>query len=151
MAGDGRKVVIAPSAFKGSLAADDVAGSLAEGVRRVWPEAGIEVLPVSDGGEEWVGSRVSAADGSVVEVEVRGPLGDPVRARYGLIEAEGRTTAIIEMAAASGLTLVPRDRRDPRRATTYGTGELMLHALERGAERLLVGIGGSATNDAGAG
>ena len=151
MAGDGRKVVIAPSAFKGSLAADDVAGSLAEGVLRVWPEARIELLPVSDGGEEWVGSMVSAADGSVVEIEVRGPLGEPVEARYGLIEAEGTATAVIEMAAASGLTLVPRGRRDPRRATTYGTGELMLDALERGAQRLLVGIGGSATNDGGAG
>jgi glycerate kinase len=148
---DGIKVVIAPSAFKGSLAAGEVAESLAEGVRRVWPEAGIELLPVSDGGEEWVQSMVSAAGGSFVDVRVRGPLGEPVQARYGMIDSDGTATAVIEMAAASGLTLVPKDRRDPRRASTYGTGELMLAALEQGAQRLLVGIGGSATNDGGAG
>ncbi len=146
-----QKVVVAPSAFKGSLAARDVAESLSEGVRQVWPDARIEVLPVSDGGEEWVQSMVSAADGTFVDLEVRGPLDEPVEARYGLIEAEGTTTAVIEMAAASGLTLVAKERRDPRRATTYGTGELMLDALERGARRLLIGIGGSATNDGGAG
>ena len=146
-----RKIVIAPSAFKGSLAAKEVAESLAEGVRHVWPEAHIELLPVSDGGEEWVRSMVSAADGSFVDVEVRGPLDEPVEARYGIIESDGTTTAVIEMAAASGLTLVSRDRRDPRRATTFGTGELMLDAFDRGAQRLLVGIGGSATNDGGAG
>ncbi|HEX2193091.1 MAG TPA: glycerate kinase [Acidimicrobiales bacterium] len=145
------EVVIAPSAFKGSLAARDVAESLAAGVRRVWREARIELLPVSDGGEEWVQSMVSAADGSFVEAEVRGPLEEPVTARYGMIESDGTTTAVIEMAAASGLTLLPKDRRDPRRATTHGTGELLLDALERGAQRLLVGIGGSATNDGGAG
>jgi glycerate 2-kinase len=144
-------VVIAPSAFKGSLAARDVAEALAAGVRRVWPDARVELLPVSDGGEEWVQSMVSAAARSFVEVEVRGPLDEPVTARYGLIDSEGVMTAVIEMAAASGLTLVPRDRRDPRRASTYGTGELLLDALDRGARRLLVGIGGSATNDGGAG
>ena len=151
MASDSIKVVVAPSAFKGSLAAKVVAESLAEGVRRVWPKARIELLPVSDGGEEWVQSMVSAADGSFVDVEVRGPRDEPVQARYGMIEADGTTTAVIEMAAASGLTLVPKDRRDPRRATTHGTGELMRDALDRGAQRLLVGIGGSATNDGGAG
>ena len=145
------KIVIAPSAFKGSLAGKDVAEALAEGVRRVWPQAGIELLPVSDGGEEWVRSMVSAAGGSFVDVQVRGPLDEPVEARYGIIESDGVITAVIEMAAASGLTLVPKDRLDPRRATTYGTGELMLDAFERGARRLLVGIGGSATNDGGAG
>lgn len=151
MAPEGIKVVIAPSAFKGSLAAEEVAECLAEGVRQVWTEARIELLPVSDGGEEWVQSMVSAADGSFVDVQVRGPLDDPVDARYGMIERDGTTTAVIEMAAASGLTLVPKDRRDPRRATTYGTGELMVDALEHGAQRLLVGLGGSATNDGGAG
>ena len=151
MAQEKKKVVVAPSAFKGSLAAREVAESLAEGVRRVWPNARIELLPVSDGGEEWVQSMVSAAEGSFVDVRVRGPLDDPVDARYGIIDVDGTTTAVIEMAAASGLTLVSKDRRDPRRATTFGTGELMLDALGRGARRLLVGIGGSATNDGGAG
>ncbi len=144
-------MVIAPGAFKGSLPAKEVARSLAEGVGRVWPEARVECLPLSDGGDGWVDSMVSAADGSFVEVRVRGPLGEEVEARYGLIATEGVTTAIIEMATASGLALVPKDRRDPRIATTYGTGELLRHALDRGAKRLLVGIGGSATNDGGAG
>ncbi|HEX2273685.1 MAG TPA: glycerate kinase, partial [Acidimicrobiales bacterium] len=138
-------------AFKGSLPVTEVAASLAEGVRRVWPEARIELLPLSDGGDGWVESMVSAAQGDFVDVRVRGPLEDEVQARYGLIRADGDTTAVIEMAAASGLALVPRDRRDPRRTSTYGTGQLIAEALDRGARRLLVGVGGSATNDGGAG
>lgn len=144
-------MVVAPGAFKGSLPAKDVAAALAEGVERVWPAARLERLPLSDGGDGWVDSMVSAADGSLVEVRVRGPLGDEVEARYGLIDSEGVTTAVVEMAAASGLALVPREGRDPRVATTYGTGELIRHALDRGAQKLLVGVGGSATNDGGAG
>ena len=148
---DDLKVVIAPGAFKGSLPVTEVAASLAEGVRRVWPEARIELLPLSDGGDGWVESMVSAAQGDFFDVRVRGPLEDEVEARYGLIRADGDTTAVIEMAAASGLALVPRDRRDPRRTSTYGTGQLIAEALDRGARRLLVGVGGSATNDGGAG
>jgi glycerate kinase len=144
-------VVIAPGAFKGSLRAEEVAEALAGGVRDVWPEARVALLPLSDGGDGWVESMVSAVDGSFVDVRVRGPLGDPVDARYGVISSGGLTTAVIEMATASGLVLVPKDRRDPRRATTYGTGELIRDALDRGARRLLIGIGGSATNDGGAG
>lgn len=144
-------MVVAPGAFKGSLPAKDVAAALAEGVERVWPAARLERLPLSDGGDGWVDSMVSAADGSFVEVRVRGPLGDEAEARYGLIDFEGVTTAVVEMAAASGLALVPREGRDPRVATTYGTGELIRHALDRGAQKLLVGVGGSATNDGGAG
>lgn len=144
-------MVVAPGAFKGSLPAKDVAAALAEGVERVWPAARLERLPLSDGGDGWVDSMVSAADGSFVEVRVRGPLGDEVEARYGLVDFEGVTTAVVEMAAASGLALVPREGRDPRVATTYGTGELIRHALDRGAQKLLVGVGGSATNDGGAG
>lgn len=145
------KVVVAPDSFKGSLSAKEVAESLAAGLRRVWPEARIELLPLSDGGDGWVESMVTAANGSFVDVSVRGPLGEEVEARYGLIDAEGGTTAVIEMATASGLALVTEDRRDPRRTTTHGTGELIRHALDGGARRLLVGIGGSATNDGGAG
>jgi glycerate kinase len=151
VATDDLKVVVAPGAFKGSLPVTQVAASLAEGVKRVWPEAGIELLPLSDGGDGWVESMVSAADGDVVDARVRGPLGEEVEARYGLIASDGVDTAVIEMAAASGLALVPRDRRDPRRTTTYGTGQLIADALDRGARRLLVGVGGSATNDGGAG
>jgi glycerate kinase len=94
---------------------------------------------------------VSAAEGSLVDVRVRGPLGDAVEASYGIIDSEGLTTAVIEMARASGLVLVPADRRDPCVATTYGTGELIRDALDQGAQKLLIGIGGSATNDGGAG
>ncbi len=144
-------MVIAPGAFKGSLAATDVAASSAEGVRRVWPEARIEELPLSDGGDGWVETMVAAGDGSFVDVGVRGPLDEEVDARYGIITSEGVTTAVIEMASASGLTLLPKHRRDPRRTTTHGTGELIRDALDRGAKRLLIGIGGSATNDGGAG
>ena len=128
-----------------------MAQSLAEGLRRVWPAAQIALLPMSDGGDGWVESLVSASDGELVDVPVRGPLGQTVTARYGLLHAGGVTSAVIEMAAASGLVLVPKDRRDPRHTTTYGTGELIRDALDRGARRLLVGIGGSATNDGGAG
>ncbi|MDP8974769.1 MAG: glycerate kinase [Actinomycetota bacterium] len=146
------KVVVAPDSFKESLPAQEVAEALAAGLGRVWPEAHIELLPLSDGGEGWVQNMVSAAGGSFVDVSVRGPIEEEVEARYGLIEGtEGVTTAVIEMATASGLGLVSEDRRDPRRATTYGTGELIRDAIDRGARRLLVGIGGSATNDGGAG
>ncbi len=144
-------MVVAPGAFKGSLPAKDVAEALAEGVRQVWPEARVTLLPLSDGGDGWLESMVSAADGSFVDVTVRGPLGDQVDARYGMLDSGGDPTAVIEMATASGLVLVPKDRRDPCRTTTYGTGELIRDALDRGAQRLLVGIGGSATNDGGAG
>lgn len=108
-------------------------------------------MPVADGGEGWVETLVHALGGRFVTLRVTGPLGQPVEARYGLIDQEDGLTAVIEMAAASGLTLVPPERRDPRRTTTRGTGELMQDALDRGARRLLVGIGGSATNDGGAG
>ena len=151
MAADQLRVVIAPGAFKGSLSVTEVAASLADGVRRAWPDARVELLPLSDGGDGWVESMVTAAGGDFVDVRVRGPLEEEVEARYGIISADGVTTAVIEMAAASGLALVPRDRRDPRRATTYGTGQLVCHALDQGARRLLVGVGGSATNDGGAG
>ncbi len=144
-------MVIAPGAFKGSLPAKEVAESLAQGVRQVWPDARVALLPLSDGGDGWVENMVSAAGGSFVEVQVRGPLGDAVKARYGIIASDGVTTAVIEMATASGLVLVPKEQRDPRKATTHGTGELMRDALDRGAQRLLIGIGGSATNDGGAG
>ena len=145
------KVVVAPDSFKGSLAAPDVAQALADGLRKVWPDADVELLPLSDGGEGWVDSLVRAASGKFETARVKGPLGDPVDARFGLIETDAGVTGVIEMAAASGLALLGRDERDPRRTTTYGTGELMLRALEHGAGRLLIGVGGSATNDGGAG
>ena len=145
------RVVIAPDSFKGSLSAVEVAEALARGVRRAWPAAQVELLPVADGGEGWVETLVRATGGRLVTRQVTGPLGEPVEAQYGLFQQDGEEVAVIEMAAASGLTLVPPDRRDPRVTTTRGTGELIRDALDQGARRLLVGIGGSATNDGGAG
>jgi glycerate kinase len=148
------KIVVAPQALKGSLDAPAVGTAIAAGLRRALPEVQIAVVPIADGGEGTVEALIAATGGSLRHAQVTGPLGQPVEARYGLLGAragEDAPTAIIEMAAASGLPLVPEDRRDPRVTTTYGTGELILAALEAGARRLLIGIGGSATNDGGAG
>lgn len=143
------KVVIAPDSFKGSLSAREVAQAIASGIRKVWPEAVIECVPLADGGEGTVRALVDATGGAIVDVRVTGPMGTPVDAFFGLL-GDG-TTAVIEMAAASGLPLVPPAERDPGRATTRGTGELIRAALDRGCRKLIIGIGGSATNDGGAG
>ncbi|HEY8496533.1 MAG TPA: glycerate kinase [Limnochordales bacterium] len=141
--------MIAPDSFKGSLPAEAVARALAAGWRQAWPDALIDVVPVADGGEGTVDALVRATGGEFKDAVVTGPLGEPVTARFGIL-GDGRT-AVIEMAAASGLPLVPHDRRDPRRTTTRGTGELILKALDAGCRRIIVGLGGSATNDGGAG
>ena len=143
------RVVIAPNPFKGSLGAPAAARAMAAGVRDVLPDAEIRELPVADGGEGTVEALVAALDGELQEVEVEGPLGDPVVAVYGTAD-QGRL-AIVELAASSGLPLVPRESLDPRRASTYGFGQVLEAARRRGARRILAGIGGSATNDAGAG
>lgn len=143
------RILIAPDSFKECLSAPQVAEAMADGIRRAFPDADIDLVPMADGGEGTVDALVAADGGSYVHRDVTGPLGDPVRARYGLIQ-EG-AAAVIEMAAASGLALVPPDRRDPRITTTRGVGELIADALDRGVRRILVGLGGSATNDAGAG
>jgi glycerate kinase len=143
------KVVIAPDKFKGSLTALEAARAIARGVSTIDPRAAIDLVPMADGGEGTVAALVSAASGKYLETCVTGPLGDPVSALFGLLD--GGRTAVIEMAAASGLSLVPAPLRDPLRATTRGTGELLLAALEAGARRVIMGIGGSATNDGGAG
>jgi glycerate 2-kinase len=143
------RVVIAPDSFKGSISARDAAEAIARGVRAVFAEAETRLVPIADGGEGTVDALVAAAGGRVLEAQVAGPLGEPLLARWGVL-ADG-ATAVIEMAAASGLPLVPPDRRDPRRTTTRGTGELVRAALDAGLRRLVVGIGGSATNDGGAG
>ena len=143
------KIVIAPDSFKGSLTALQVAEAIAIGLRRVFPDVAIENIPMADGGEGTVQSLVDATDGEILTARVRDPLGNPINAQYGVL-GDGRT-AVIEMAAASGLTLVPPDKRDPRVTTTYGTGELIRAALAHGCRKLIIGIGGSATNDGGAG
>ncbi len=143
------KIVIAPDSFKGSLTALQVAEAIETGLRRVFPDATIEKIPMADGGEGTVQSLVDATDGEILTAQVLDPLGNPIDAQYGVL-GDG-VTAVIEMAAASGLTLVPPDKRDPRITTTYGTGELIRAALAHGCRKLIIGIGGSATNDGGAG
>ena len=143
------KIVIAPDSFKGSLTALQVAEAMEVGLRRVFPDAAIEKVPMADGGEGTVQSLVDATSGEVLTAQVMDPLGNTIDAQYGVL-GDG-ITAVIEMAAASGLTLVPPDKRDPRVTTTYGTGELIRAALASGCRKLIIGIGGSATNDGGAG
>lgn len=143
------RIVIAPDSFKECASAAQVAEAIATGIRRMLPNAQLAVLPMADGGEGTVDAVIAGTGGKKVTVEVTGPLGRPVQAVYGLFN-DGRA-AVIEMASASGLGLVPPERRDPRMTTTRGTGELMRHALNRDVRRMILGIGGSATNDGGAG
>jgi glycerate kinase len=143
------RIVIAPNAFKGSLSALEAATAIAEGIRIAAPDADLVLVPIADGGDGTVAALVAATKGDRRTLRVRGPLGDPVDAEYGLID--GGSTAVIEMAKAAGLALVPKDKRDPRITTTYGVGELLQHAYDAGARHFVVGIGGSATNDGGAG
>jgi glycerate 2-kinase len=143
------KIVIAPDSFKENLTSLEVAAALERGIKRVRPRARCIKVPMADGGEGTVQSLVDATGGNIVKKRVMGPLGEPVNARYGIL-GDG-TTAAIEMAEASGLALVPPEQRDPLRATTYGTGELILDAIERGVSAIIIGIGGSATVDGGTG
>src|SRR6266702_7932573 len=143
------RIVIAPQSLKGSLSAAEAGLAIAKGARAVYPEADITIVPVADGGEGTVQALVDATGGRIVEQTVTGPLGEPVLAFFGLLG--DRRTAAIEMAACAGLPLVPPARRDPRITTTYGVGELILAALDCGCRHFITGIGGSATNDGGAG
>ena len=143
------KIVVAPDSFKGSVTALEAANAIEKGLRRVFPDAVIEKIPMADGGEGTVQSLVDATGGHIQTQRVLAPLGNEVNAKFGIL-ADGET-AVIEMASASGLTLVPPDKRNPLLTTTYGTGQLIRAALEAGCRRLIIGIGGSATNDGGAG
>jgi glycerate kinase len=143
------KIVIAPDSYKESLSALDVASAIESGFRDIYPEAEYVKLPVADGGEGTVEAMVAATQGRVVDVEVTGPLGLPVQGFYGISGDE--QCAFIEMAAASGLELVPGEKRCPLTTTSWGTGELIRHALDAGVKKIIIGIGGSATNDGGAG
>lgn len=144
------KLLLAPDSFKGSLTASEAAAAMAEGVRRVRPDADIVLLPLADGGEGTAEALVLATGGQRQSAVVTGPLGERLEASFGLLGLDG-ATAVVEMAAAAGLLLVPPDRRDPRRTTTYGVGELLRQGAESGASRIIIGLGGSATNDGGAG
>ena len=143
------KIVIAPDSYKESLSVLQVAQAVEAGFREVFPEAEYVLVPVADGGEGTVEAMVAATEGQLCSAAVTAPLGDTVQARYGLT-GDGMT-AVIEMAAASGLTLVPPADRNPLVTSSRGTGELIRAALDAGARRFILGIGGSATNDGGAG
>ncbi|WP_223515813.1 glycerate kinase [Pseudomonas sp. GL-R-26] len=143
------KIVIAPDSFKDSLSAQGVADAIALGLAQVWPDAQLIKCPMADGGEGTVESILAACDGELRRNEVRGPLGATVNAAWGWLPQSH--TAIIEMAEASGLQLVPVAQRDACISSTFGTGQLIRAALDAGAQRVILAIGGSATNDGGAG
>lgn len=143
------KFVIAPDSFKGSLSAQEVADSLEQGLKKVFSEATVVKVPMADGGEGTVQSLVDGTSGEIIRVKVKDPLMREIDSFYGIL-GDGKT-AVIEMAAASGLPLLSKEERNPIIATTYGTGELIKHALNRGCRNIIIGIGGSATNDGGAG
>ena len=143
------KIVIAPDSYKESLSASEVAQAIEKGFREIFPDAQYVSVPVADGGEGTVEAMIAATQGTEQHVSVTGPLGEKVNACWG-ISGDG-ATAIIEMAAASGLALVPPAKRNPLVTTSCGTGELILDALDKGARNIIIGIGGSSTNDGGAG
>ena len=143
------RIVIAPQGFKGTLSGIEAASAMAEGVRRVAPDAEVVLRPVADGGHGTLDTLLEATGGTAYSAQVTGPMGRQVDARWGLL-GDG-ATVVVEMAQASGLTLVPEAMRDPMIATTYGTGQLIETALAAGHRRLLIGVGGSATSDGGAG
>jgi glycerate 2-kinase len=143
------KIVIAPDSFKGNLTSLEVAKAIEKGVQRVLPKANCVKVPMADGGEGTVQSLVDAMGGKFVYRKVSGPDGVVIRARYGLLA--DKLTAVIEMAEASGLPLIAESERNPLTATSHGTGELIIDAINKGAQKIIIGIGGSATNDGGAG
>ena len=148
------KIVIAPDSFKESLSALDVANAIEQGFKHIFPHAQYCKIPMADGGEGTVQAMVDATGGRIIKRRVTGPLGTQVNAFYGILgqpDANGQLTAVIEMAAASGLHLVPPPQRNPLITTSFGVGELIADALNQGIKHIILGLGGSATNDAGAG
>jgi glycerate 2-kinase len=147
----GFTVLVAPSGFKESLGAREVADHIATGVLRVMPDAHVIKAPMVDGGEGFTEALVEATAGSMHKLRVTGPLGEPVDSFFGFLGGRAQKTAVIEMAAAAGLRLVPRERRNPMLTTSHGVGELIRAALDAGAQRILLGCGDSGINDGGAG
>ena len=143
------KIIIAPDSFKESLTALEVAEAIETGFKRIFPHAEYVKVPMADGGEGTVQSLVDATQGELIQTEVTAPLGNKVMATWGL--SGDKQTAIIEMAVASGLHLVPLNQRNPLLTTSFGTGELIRAALDFGVNKIILGIGGSATNDGGVG
>lgn len=143
------KIVIAPDSFKGSLTASQVADAVERGIEKVYTDASIVKVPMADGGEGTAQSLVDATNGHFIKTIVKDPLMRDIEACYGILGDE--ETVVIEMAAASGLTLLKQEEQNPLIATTFGTGQLIMHALNQGCRKFIIGIGGSATNDGGAG
>ena len=141
------KVVIAIDSFKGSISSPDAGAAIREGIHRVFPDAEVFVRPLADGGEGTVKALALGMHGRIRTVTVTGPLGTPIEAVYGILDDS--KTAIIEMSAAAGITLVDEPNRNPLYTTTYGVGELIRDAIVNGCRNFIVGIGGSATNDGG--
>ena len=144
-------VLIAPSGFKESLSAPEVAACMQTGVRRALPWATTTCLPLVDGGEGFTHGLTGATNGTITTVSVTGPVGQPVKAPIGILGGPGPRTAVVELAAAAGLSLVPVEQRNPLLTTSYGFGELVAAALDLEPERLLIGLGDSGVNDGGAG
>lgn len=147
--GSNMKIVIAVDSFKGSLTSIEAGKAIEKGIRRVEPQAEILVRPLADGGEGTVEALVQGMQGNLRSVWVTGPLGTAVNCRYGILEKS--KTAVIEMAGAAGIMLVPEEKRNPMHTTTYGVGEVIRDAVTNGCRRFIIGIGGSATNDGGIG
>jgi glycerate kinase len=143
------RIIVAPQALKGSLTATEAGRAITKGIQAIYPEAEIEIIPMADGGEGTAQVLVDATGGEFIAQTVTGPLDQPVQAFYGIL-GDGKT-AVIEMAACAGLPLLKPEERDPRITTTYGVGELIRAALDRDCRSFIIGIGGSATNDGGAG
>lgn len=143
------KIVIAMDSFKGSLTSMEAGQAVAQGIHRADANASILARPLADGGEGTVEALIQGMDGIRQTVTVTGPLGAPVVCEYGILK--NGQTAVLEMSSAAGLTLVPKDKRNPLFTTTYGVGEAILDAIKKGCRRFLIGIGGSATNDGGIG
>lgn len=143
------KIIIAPDSFKGSLTAVEAANAINKGIKNAFAEAATVQLPIGDGGEGTMETLVAATNGEIRKVQVTGPLNQQIEAAYGIL-GDG-ITCVVEMASASGLHLVQEEGMSPLKATTYGTGELIRHALDDGFTSFIVGLGGSATNDGGAG
>ncbi len=144
-------ILVAPSGFKESLSAEEAADCIEKGVLRACPQAKVLKVPMVDGGEGFTKALVAVTGGTLHECVVTGPLGTPVLSHFGFLGGQDEPVAIIEMAAAAGLRLVPRDRRNPCVTTSYGVGELIRAALNAGARRILLGCGDSGVNDGGAG
>lgn len=142
-------VTIAIDSLKGSLSSMEAGQSIEKGIKKVYPEANVQVRPLADGGEGTVDALIAGMNGTIRNITVTGPLGQPISARYGVIE--NTNTAVMEMAQAAGITLVPPEKRNPLYTTTYGVGEMIRDAIQMGCRRFIMGIGGSATNDGGIG